>query len=78
MKDTCKINGNLVDLQEVKRAILLDKRITDAEVGCHDNALTASIAIDANGDFEDRVLALKTSLKSIISGFKIPKIVTRM
>ena len=44
-KRTCKVNGNMVDLEEVRRAILLDREIGEAEVRHEDGSLKAWISI---------------------------------
>ena len=44
-KKTRKINGNLVDLEEVARAIRTDKDVAEVHVGWENNSLFANLAV---------------------------------
>jgi long-chain acyl-CoA synthetase len=73
LKNTRKINGNLVDMEEVTRAILLDKDVAAAHVGWENNTLSARLALSRKLDFEEKTKELKTSLRGILAEYKIPK-----
>ena len=77
-KNTRKINGNIVDLQEVKKSILLYQNVTNVEINHSNNTLSAKIALDSRADFKKEVIALKSFLKEIVSGYKIPKLIVEM
>ena len=73
MKDTRKINGNIVDLAEVSRAIKIDPEVAEAEVGWTEGVLEARIAIPAGIDFKEKSQRIKSSLRGILAEYKIPK-----
>lgn len=72
-KNTRKINGNMVDLEEVSRAIRLDPDVAEVHVGWERNELFADLGLSRRIDFEAKVKQLKTSLRTTIAGYKIPK-----
>lgn len=76
-KKTCKVNGNMVDLEEVRRAILLDEEVVDAEVRREGGGLTARIAVGPRVNGEEKARSLAAFLKSRVSEYKIPKRITR-
>ena len=63
LKNTCKINGTMVDLEEVRRAILLDREVSEAAVAKEGNALTARIGVGSRIDLEQKARALAQQLK---------------
>jgi long-subunit acyl-CoA synthetase (AMP-forming) len=73
LKQTRKVNGNIVDLQEIVRALRMDPEVAEAEVFWEDNALSARIATCANIDFLEKAQKLKTFLRGIVADYKIPK-----
>jgi long-subunit acyl-CoA synthetase (AMP-forming) len=73
LKETRKINGNMVDLQEVSRALRLDPQIAEAEVVLEEETLVARIAIPAGINFKEKTQQLRTSLRGILAEYKIPK-----
>lgn len=77
-KETRKVNGNMVDLNEVKKAILLYEKVKDILLGFKDNTLSAQINIESDEDFKKEILQLKTYLKKIIAIYKTPKLITQI
>ncbi|MGA2639910.1 MAG: class I adenylate-forming enzyme family protein [Spirochaetia bacterium] len=73
LKKTRKVNGNLVDLEEISRAIRLDKDVADLQVGWEKNSLFAKLALSKNIDFLDKAKELKSALREILAEYKIPK-----
>lgn len=73
LKNTRKINGNLVDMEELSRAIRLDKEIADVHVGWENNSLFAHLAMCRNVDFDEKAKRLKTSLRENLAEYKVPK-----
>jgi long-chain acyl-CoA synthetase len=73
LKRTRKVNGNIVDLAEVERAILLDTDISDARAELENGFLTARLALSRKVDFDEKAQNLKSSLREILAGYKIPK-----
>ncbi len=76
-KKTRKVNGNIVDLEEVKKAVLLYDNVTDAKISYSNNALISKVMVDSGADFKKEVMRLKNFLKGIISVYKIPKFITQ-
>ncbi len=72
-KRTCKVNGSMVDLEEVRRAILLDPEVATAEVRKEDGILTARIGVASRVGVEEKIRLLTAFLKSRVSEQKIPK-----
>jgi long-chain acyl-CoA synthetase len=73
LKKTRKINGNIVDLLEVSRALKEDPEITEVEVCLEEGVLVARIAIPAAIDFREKSRNLKASLRGILAEYKIPR-----
>ncbi|MFI5367985.1 MAG: hypothetical protein ACHQ1F_03115, partial [Spirochaetia bacterium] len=73
LKNTRKINGNLVDLEEIARAIRLDPDVAEARVGWEKNSLFAHLAVSRHIDFDEKTKRLKSSLREILAEYKIPK-----
>jgi len=78
LKNTCKINGNLVDMEELIRAIRMDKDVADVHVGWKNNSLSAQVAVGRHVDFDEKTRRLKASLRGIVAEYKIPKRFDRM
>ncbi|HEB10693.1 MAG TPA: long-chain fatty acid--CoA ligase [Spirochaetales bacterium] len=76
-KNTRKINGNIVDLNEVRKAVLMHNRIVDVKVNYRDNALSAQVVFNRDNDFKKEVKGLRNFLKGIIAVYKIPKNIIR-
>jgi long-chain acyl-CoA synthetase len=73
LKKTRKINGNIVDMEEISRAIRMDKDVADVRVGWENNSLYASLALSRRIDVEEKTRHLKTSLREIMAEYKIPR-----
>lgn len=78
IKDTRKINGNIVDLAEVSRALKTDPEVAEAEVGWTEGVLEARIAIPAGIDFREKSQRIKASFKGILADYKIPKRIVQL
>jgi long-chain acyl-CoA synthetase len=72
-KRTCKVNGNLVDLEEVRRALALDPLIREARVERERSGLCARIALRRGSLDRETVLAIKRNLHGLLAEYKIPK-----
>jgi len=78
-KRTCKINGNMVDLAEVERALCAQKGVAEARVHANGTGLEADITLEGRGSGSagspDALADVKKSLGGLIAPYKIPKIV---
>ena len=77
-KNTRKLKGNMIDLEEVKKAILSYPKIKDAIIEFEDNTLSAGIKMDTNKDMKDEYIKIKKFLSGILAGYKIPKLINRI
>lgn len=77
-KNTRKINGNIVDLEELTRAIRMDPDVADVALSCEKNQLCARLGIASRFDFKEKALRLKAFLKGIIAEYKVPKQIEKM
>ncbi len=73
LKNTRKINGNLVDIEEVTRALKLDPDVADAQVGWESNSLFARVAVSQRIDFDEKARRMKSLLREVIAEYKVPK-----
>jgi long-subunit acyl-CoA synthetase (AMP-forming) len=73
LKNTRKVNGNLVDLEEIARAIRLDTDVAEARVAWERNTLSAHLAVSRHINFEEKTKRLKSSLREILAEYKIPR-----
>ena len=73
IKNTRKINGNIVDLKEVRKAILLDDQISEVDIQYQNNSLSAYCGISEKINFPSKVRELKNSLRGLVAEYKIPK-----
>ena len=73
LKNTRKVNGNMVDLEEVSRALLLDEEVEEAHVTWADNVLSAHLAFSAHVDFSTKTKQIKSFLRELLAEYKIPK-----
>lgn len=72
-KRTCKVTGLMVDLEEVKRAILMHPDVMEADVDYHDGALRAGVSVSRAVDFEEKQKELRRYLKPRIATYKVPR-----
>ena len=77
-KNTRKLKGNMIDLEEVKKAVLSYPKIMDASIDFNDNTLSARIKMDTDEDIKDEVIKIKQYLRNIIAAYKIPKVMNRI
>jgi long-chain acyl-CoA synthetase len=77
-KNTRKLKGNMIDLQEVKKAILMYPGMKDAIIDFKDNTLSAGILIDTGNDMKDEHIKIKQFLSEMIAAYKIPKLINRI
>ncbi len=77
-KRTRKVKGSMVDLEEVKKALLTYPNLKVAVLDYHENTISAQIAIDSAASFDYEVLNIKKSLEDRIASYKIPKIFSRL
>ncbi len=77
-KLTRKMKGNMVDLEEVRRALMMFPKVHEAEVECRENVISARIRIDSGNNFEDEIQAIKKNLEWTVARYKIPKMIERM
>jgi long-chain acyl-CoA synthetase len=73
IKETRKINGNIVDLQELRRAIVADHDVADCQVTWENNALSAKLAVSSRIDFGEKAQETKARLRELIAEYKIPR-----
>jgi hypothetical protein len=73
LKETRKINGNIVDLQELRRAMQTDRDVADCQVTWEDNSLSARLAVSSRIDFGEKVQEMKARLRELIAEYKIPR-----
>jgi long-chain acyl-CoA synthetase len=78
LKNTRKINGNIVDLKEVSRALKLDSEVAEAEVAWEKGSLTARIVASAHVDIEAKSRQLKTFLRENLAEYKIPRRISQI
>lgn len=71
-KKTCKINGTMVDLEEVRRALSIYAKINDADIFLNEGKIFAYLDIDFSKDFRTEMLKIRRLLRNKIAGYKIP------
>lgn len=77
-KRTCKVNGVMVDLAEVERAIVTHPRITEVNVSFRDGVLQAEIGVSGRDDPDEIQQELRTHLKDRIAAYKVPRKINRL
>jgi long-chain acyl-CoA synthetase len=73
LKNTRKVNGNMVDLEEVCRALRLDPDVHEVRVRCEQNELVADLGLQKGIDIVQKAKQIKFSLRGAIAGYKIPR-----
>ncbi len=73
LKDTRKINGNIVDLKELRRAILMDREVAECQVSCENNSISAKLAVNSQADFKEKAFEVRARLRELIAEYKIPR-----
>jgi long-chain acyl-CoA synthetase len=77
-KRTCKVNGSLVDLEEVRRAVLRDPDIVDAEIEGSRNRISARIALSSQHDLREKARSLISGMRTLLADNKMPTRIERM
>lgn len=78
-KRTRKVNGSMVDLEEVKRAFLEHPNVRNAEIFGFGNSIHAKISLRRpSRDTQSDLLSIKSFLKDFIAEYKIPRTIERM
>ncbi len=72
-KDTCKVNGAMVDLAEVRRAVVSLPGVRDAEIVYQGGTLRARVE-GPRWDAEERVEA-RRRLGQLLAAYKIPRVI---
>ena len=72
-KNTRKVNGNMVDLEEVRRAILQSGKIIRCRVSIAEGILQAKIELEGNLDFQKEIPRIRQFLKQNLSPYKVPR-----
>lgn len=74
MKNTRKINGNMVDLEEVRKAILLDDQIARVDIHYEENALFAHCRVSRKVEPAGKARELTIYLRELVAAYKIPRV----
>ncbi len=77
-KRTCKVNGVMVDLAEVERAINTHPRVAEADVAFRDGMVQAGIGVSGADGFEEIQQELRNYLKHRIAVYKVPRTFYRL
>lgn len=78
IKETRKVNGVMVDLQEVRRAVLAASTAEDATVFLEGNAITALLKIPESVDIDKEEKRLRHVLVHQIAPYKVPRRIARI
>ena len=78
LKNTRKINGNIVDLCEVSRALKMNPEVAEAEVAWEEGMLVARIAASNRIDIKEKSRELKAFLRGNLAEYKIPKRISQI
>ncbi len=72
-KKTRKVNGNIVDLKEIERALGRNRRIKEAEVWGEQNQIKARVRLrSVTGDLQKERSSIRAQLRGRIADYKIP------
>jgi long-chain acyl-CoA synthetase len=72
IKRTCKINGVMIDREEVRKTILAASCAVDAEINIDGNSITALLELPEHVDIEEEQERLKAVLHHQLAAYKIP------
>lgn len=78
IKQTRKVNGIMVDLQEVRRAVLAASVADDARIILENNGVTALLRIPESVDIDKEEKRLRQVLASRIARYKVPRRISRI
>ncbi len=68
-----KVNGNMVDLAEVERALVMDEEVAEARVSLDGGSLLARVAVARGVDLDEKSRFLRGSLRGLLAEYKIPR-----
>ncbi|MFP4152359.1 MAG: class I adenylate-forming enzyme family protein [Alkalispirochaeta sp.] len=77
LKGTRKINGVIVDLEEVRRAFLAASIAADAEVFVDGNSVVALVEMPESADIEKEEKRIRQILRYQLAPYKIPRRIAR-
>ena len=72
-KLTCKVNGVIVDLEEVRRALCLDPDIAEATVRAYRNSVEADIVPARHFELDNKIPQIRASLRQLLAPYKVPR-----
>ena len=72
-KLTRKVNGVIVDLEEIRRALCLDPDIADAIVRAHQNSVEVDVVPARHFAPNEKIPQIRASLKQLLAPYKVPK-----
>ncbi len=72
-KRTCKVGGVMVDLEEVKKALMMHPAVHDAHVEFRDGTVEAGLEVQPSTDFEETQRDIRAFLKPRIAAYKVPR-----
>jgi long-subunit acyl-CoA synthetase (AMP-forming) len=78
MKNTRKINGNMIDLEEVRKAILLDDQIARVDIHYANNSLRARCRVDRKVEPAGKARELSVNLRELLAAYKSPRVSVEM
>ncbi|MDA3948753.1 MAG: class I adenylate-forming enzyme family protein [Spirochaeta sp.] len=73
IKLTCKVNGVMVDREEIRKTILAASSAVDAEINVDGNLISALLELPENVDIEEEQMRLKAVLQHQLAPYKIPR-----
>lgn len=76
-KNTRKFKGNMVDLEEICRTLMLYPDIVDVQVNCQNNVLYAGIDCQSSRDSNFNI-DLKKFLEGMLADYKIPRVINQL
>lgn len=78
IKRTRKVNGVMVDLQEVRRAVLAASLADDARIILEGSAITALLKMPESVDIDKEEKRLRQVLASQVAPYKVPRRIARL
>ncbi len=73
LKQTRKINGNIVDLEELRRAILIDSEVAECQIAYENNSISAKLVVNSRVDSKEKAFDVRARLSDLIAEYKIPR-----
>lgn len=78
IKQTRKVNGVMVDLREIRNAVLAATVASDVRVVFEDNGITALLEMPESADIDIEEKRLRQVLEHRIARYKVPRRITRI